>query len=122
MRHVTSAAVAVAIAFWLSGCATIDAAHDAARVDPARYTVEFENERVRVLRIKYGPYARSIMHQHPDSVLVFMTEGRAKFAFPDGSMEEISWEAGEARWAPAVRHLPENTTGSAIEIIQIELK
>ena len=69
---------------------TIDAAHDATRVDPGHYTVEFENERVRVLRIKYGPYARSVMHEHPDSVLVFMTEGRAKFNFPDGSTEEIN--------------------------------
>ena len=39
--------------------------------------------------------------------------------FPDGSTEEISWEKGEATWAPAVMHVPENATGSAIVLIQM---
>jgi hypothetical protein len=28
---------------------------DPRKVDPERYKVEFENDRVRVLRVKYGP-------------------------------------------------------------------
>ncbi len=31
-------------------------AQDAVKVDPKHYTVEFENDQVRVLRIRYGPH------------------------------------------------------------------
>jgi hypothetical protein len=35
------------------------------KVDPKHYKVEFENERVRVLRIKYGAGEKSVMHSEP---------------------------------------------------------
>jgi hypothetical protein len=38
---------------------------DPVRVDPKHYKVEFENEKVRVLRIKYGSHEKSVMHGHP---------------------------------------------------------
>ena len=41
---------------------------DPAVVDPDHYTVEFENDAVRILRIKYGPGDESVMHSHPESV------------------------------------------------------
>ena len=49
--------------------ATPGMAHnDPVSVDSKHYKVEFENERVRVLRIKYGPHEKSSMHSHPPSV------------------------------------------------------
>jgi hypothetical protein len=33
---------------------------DPVKVDPGHYSVDFENDRVRVLRIRYGPGERSI--------------------------------------------------------------
>jgi hypothetical protein len=47
-------------------------AEDPVKVDPRHYKVEFENERVRVLRIKYGPGEKSVMHSHPESITVFL--------------------------------------------------
>jgi quercetin dioxygenase-like cupin family protein len=41
---------------------------DPVRVDPKHYKVEFENERVRVVRIKYKPGEKSVMHSHPESI------------------------------------------------------
>lgn len=37
---------------------------DPVKVDPKHYQVEFENDRVRVLRIRFGPHERSVMHGH----------------------------------------------------------
>ena len=38
---------------------------DPINVDPKHYKVEFENERVRVLRVSYGPGEKSVMHYNP---------------------------------------------------------
>lgn len=40
-------------------------AQDPVKVDPKHYKVQFENDRVRVLRITYGPHEKSVMHDHP---------------------------------------------------------
>ena len=37
---------------------------DPVAVDPKHYKVELENDRVRVLRIKYGAHDRPVMHVH----------------------------------------------------------
>ena len=36
-------------------------AADPVEVDPKHYTVEFENDRVRVLRVKFGPHEKEAM-------------------------------------------------------------
>jgi hypothetical protein len=56
--------------------------------------VEFENEQVRVLRIKYGPGEKSVMHEHPANVAVFMTDGQVKFTLPDGKSQLASAKGG----------------------------
>src|SRR5437667_10195532 len=63
-------------------------AQDPVKVDPKHYKVEFENSGVRVLRIKYGPHEKSVMHRHPNSVAIFQTDGRVKFTYPGGKSEE----------------------------------
>jgi quercetin dioxygenase-like cupin family protein len=95
---------------------------DPVKVDPKHYKVEFENDRVRVLRITYGPREKSIMHGHPATVAVFLTGNRAKFTFPDGKTEDRSWKAGQAMFIPAEEHLPENLTNKPIKLVLVELK
>ena len=63
---------------------------DPAVVDPDHYTVEFENDAVRVLRIKYGPGEESVMHYHPNSVAVFLTDIEAQMTMADGTTQEAS--------------------------------
>ena len=50
------------------------------------YVVELENEKVRILRIKYGPHEKSTMHGHPASVAIFLTDAEGRFTYPDGSL------------------------------------
>jgi quercetin dioxygenase-like cupin family protein len=95
---------------------------DPVSVDPKHYTVELENDRVRVVRIRYGPGEKSEMHSHPESVIVFMTDAAARFSYPDGSSEEITGTAGQIIALPATTHLPENVSNEPFEVVQVELK
>ena len=95
---------------------------DPVKVDPQHYKVEFENEKVRVLRITYGAGEKSVMHGHPSLVAVFLTDGLFKFTYPDGKTEEIETKAGEVRSFPAFAHLPESLSDKPFEAIAVELK
>lgn len=97
-------------------------AQDAVKVDPKHYKVEFENAQVRVLRAKYGPHEKSMMHGHPNAIAIFQNDGRVKFTYPDGKTEERDMKAGQVMWTAAVKHLPENLTDSEMEVILVELK
>jgi quercetin dioxygenase-like cupin family protein len=97
-------------------------AQDATKVDAKHYKVEFENSRVRVLRVKYGPHEKSVMHRHPDAIAIFQRDGKVKFTFPGGKTEEREMTAGQVIFTPAVTHLPENMTDGEMEVILVELK
>ncbi len=97
-------------------------AQDPLKVDPKHYKVEFENAQVRVLRITYGPHEKSVMHEHPAGVAVFLTDNHANFPLADGKTVERSWKAGETRWNPAEKHAPENLSDKPLELILVELK
>jgi quercetin dioxygenase-like cupin family protein len=95
---------------------------DAVSADPKHYTVEDENERLRIVRVRYGPGEKSVMHTHPDLVSVFVTDADVRFTLPDGSSEEAHPTAGQAMFMPATTHLPENVGDSPLEVLLIELK
>jgi quercetin dioxygenase-like cupin family protein len=97
-------------------------AQDPVKVDPKHYKVDFENDQVRVLRITYGPGEKSLMHEHPASVAVFLTDGQVKFTLPDGKSQLTPSKAGSAVWAAAGKHLPENVGDKPLELILVELK
>jgi quercetin dioxygenase-like cupin family protein len=99
------------------------AAHaDPVKVDSKHYTVELENEKVRVLRIKYGPHEKSAMHSHPALIAVFVTDGHSRFTYPDGKTEDVKAKAGQVMYFPPLDHLPENLGDKPFEVIGIELK
>ena len=106
----------------LASTAVIVRAQDAAKVDAKHYTVAFENDQVRVLKVHYGPGEKSIMHSHPNTVAVFITDAKGKFTFPDGKTQEFNVKAGEAMADTAKTHLPENTSDKAFDLVVIELK
>ena len=104
------------------GVATVAFAQDAVKIDPAHYKVEFENDKVRVLRFHYGPGEKSVMHSHPDAVAVFLTDGKIKFNLPDGKSQDAEGKAGQTQFTPAQVHNPENVGSAPMEGIVIELK
>jgi len=111
----------VAVLFTIS-LASVAMAQDPVKVDAKHYTVEFQNSQVRVLRIKYGAHEKSVMHRHPNSVAIFLTDSNATFTFPKGDPQNIVSKAGETRFTPGGLHLPENTGDQPFEVILVELK
>lgn len=97
-------------------------AQDAVKVDSKHYTVITDNAEVRVLRVHYGAHEKSIMHSHPDSVAVFLTDASIEFTLADGKKESRTVKAGDAQFTPAGTHLPENTGDKGMELILVELK
>ncbi len=98
------------------------AAQDPVKVDPKHYKVEFENSDVRVLRITYGAGEKSVMHEHPNAVAVFLTDEQTRFTLPDGKTQDVRNKAGQTEWTAAGKHLPENTGSKRMELVLVELK
>ena len=97
-------------------------ADDPVKVDPKHYKVEFENDAVRILRIQYGPGEKSVMHSHPDGVVIYLTDAETKMTFPDGTTVVNSGKAGTVQAAPGGPHLPQNTGSKAMELLLVEFK
>jgi quercetin dioxygenase-like cupin family protein len=95
---------------------------DPVKVDPKHYKVEFENESVRVLRISYGPGEKSVMHDHPNAVAIYLTDGTTRMTTPDGKSQDMPSKAGGTSWTPAGSHLPQNMGNKPLQVILVELK
>ena len=98
------------------------AAQDPVKVDAKHYKVLLDNDQVRVLKIRYGAHEKSVMHEHPDAVAVFISEGHAKFNLPDGTSMPSDAKAGDVLFTPAGKHLPENVGAKAFDVVLVELK
>ncbi len=84
---------------------------DAVEADPAHYSVEFENEAVRIIRIAYAGGGQGVLHGHPAHCLVWLTVGTGEDAPAVGDFE----------CNDATTHTPE--PGEApVELIAIEFK
>lgn len=81
-----------------------------------------ENAQVRILKVHYGAHEKSIMHSHPAAVAVFLSDGKARFTFPDGKSQDFDVKTGDAMYSAATTHLPENTSDQPLDLIVIELK
>lgn len=97
-------------------------AQDPVKVDPQHYKLEFENAQVRVVRITYGPHEKSVMHEHPANVAVFLTDGQARFTLSDGKTQDVPIKAGTVQWDGGGKHLPENVGDKPFELVLVELK
>lgn len=113
--------VSVIAMVWMFAAAAVNA-QDPTKVDAAHYKVEFENNTVRILRIHYAPGEKSVMHHHPDTFAVFLTDSHVKMTFPDGKTEMVTRKAGETQAMPAGEHLPENVGDKAMELVLVEFK
>jgi quercetin dioxygenase-like cupin family protein len=113
---------AIGFAFAVGTGMTVALAQDPTVVDAKHYKVTFENDQVRILKITYGPGEKSVMHEHPNAVAVFLTDGKIRFSLPDGKSQEVAVKAGDSQFTPAGKHLPENLGDNPFEVVLIELK
>lgn len=94
---------------------------DAVTADPKHYTIAFENDVARFLRVRYARGDTSIMHRHLPGCVVFLTDQTFNFTIPDGSTEPASVPAGALGCSDGNVHQPENI-GADAEFIMIEFK
>ena len=80
------------------------------------------NTWVRVLRVNQGPHGKTPIHQHPASVLVFLTDYHQKVTGADGNVQEVTRKAGDVSYIDAVKHSEENLSDQPLEAVVIELK
>jgi quercetin dioxygenase-like cupin family protein len=91
-------------------------------VDAPHQKLEFENDQVRVLRFKFAPHEKSVMHDHPNFVQILLTDSKARITTADGKTTESQVKAGDANWRSATKHTVENIGDTPIEGIIVELK
>ncbi len=102
--------------------AAVAAAQDPAKVDPGHYKVLLDNAAVRVLKVSVAPGGKTPAHAHPDSLLVPLADGKARFTLPDGKIEDAVLTKEAAVYTPAGSHAGANVGTGNIEGILIEFK
>lgn len=97
-------------------------AQDPTKVEPKHYKLLFENERVQVVSVHYGPHEKSEMHDHPGGVVVIVKGGHLRFTDQNGKVTESVARAGEARWFPPFKHKVENVGDEPYDAVYVGLK
>jgi quercetin dioxygenase-like cupin family protein len=95
---------------------------DPTKVEPKHYKLLFENERVQVVSVHYGPHEKSQMHDHPGGVVVIVTGGHLRFTDQNGKVTEVYSKAGEARWFPPFKHKVENVGDESYNAVYVGIK
>jgi len=95
----------------------------ALEADPAHYSLEFENETTRIVRVRYGPGETSVMHHHPAYCALNVVEAAVTFELPDGSVEDApGGELGTLNCVDAEMHSPTNEGEGDLDALLIEFK
>jgi len=96
---------------------------DALRVDPKDYKLEFENNQVRVVRLKVAPHASVPMHENTlNRVVVYLTDQNVRETSPDGKATVGQHKAGEYSFGGPSKHTLDNLSDKPYEAIIVELK
>ena len=85
-------------------------------------TVELENDRVRVLRVRINGRERHPQRERKDRVLVWITNAEERRTEPGGKVESIHRKAGDVAWRSASTHQIENLSDEPVEVVIVELK
>jgi quercetin dioxygenase-like cupin family protein len=96
---------------------------DPRKVAPDVYALEFENEQVRVLRVKLPAGGRIPQHHHVvPRVVVPLTEVAIEVSRDDGTKAYIKGKPGDALFGRPDLHREENQLSHPVELILVELK
>ena len=94
---------------------------DPVKTNPEHYRTVFENEHVRVLEYLDSPGESTTPHDHPNSVMVTLTEFQRRLTTSAGE-RVVELPANRAVWLPAQRHSGENIGSTPTHTIFVELK
>jgi hypothetical protein len=95
---------------------------DPTSTDPDKYSVVFENDRVRVLEYRDRPGQKTSPHEHPNSVMHTLSSFRRRLIGATGESRDVSLAQGETRWLDAQTHSGENIGDTPTHVLFVELK
>lgn len=97
-------------------------ADDATKVAPHVYEVLFENDRLRVLRVRMGPGDESALHSHPAYLVYALSGAKVKMTAASGESGELEIAGGDLMWREAEEHAVLNTGATEFTGLFIEPK
>lgn len=97
---------------------TAQALQDAVTADSKHYTVEFENDIVRVLRVRLGAGDSTPRHAHSAYCAIELTDSSLK----EGTGPTSESKAGQVFCGDATSHAPQNVGKALAESIVVEFK
>jgi uncharacterized RmlC-like cupin family protein len=96
---------------------------DPLKVDPHDYKLEFENSKVRVVRVRMAPGREVPLHEHTlNRVVVYISDQNGIMTTPDGKTTTSVHKAGEFSWGTPVKHKEQNSLDHTFEAIVVEFK
>ena len=113
--------VAVAISAFAAGVMAQSASQklpDAVTADPKHYTVEFENDIVRVLRVRLGAGESAPAHAHTAYCAIELSDSSMR----EGNGPTSESKAGQVFCGDATSHGPRNVGKALAESIVVEFK
>jgi hypothetical protein len=95
---------------------------DACAADPQHYIALYEDDYIRVLRVRYGPHEASAMHGHPSILIIPLNSSKLRRTDSRGHTDVINCHAWHAMQMPIGAHGYENLVDTPFEAIVIESK
>jgi len=94
---------------------------DVVSAAPRSAKVLYENEKFRVLELKFKKGQKLEMHSHPPNFVYAVTPMKFKSTSPDGKKSVVTMKKGDSNFsAEAMQHAVENHTAGVL--LQIEMK
>lgn len=95
---------------------------DALKLDGKHYKLEFENDQVRVLRMKLAAHEATPVIEHSrNSVAVFLTDEAARTTDSRGVVASETHKAGDVIWETPVTQKMENVSETPLEMLLVEV-
>jgi hypothetical protein len=96
-------------------------AQDLVALVPKDVKVEYEDARVRVVRLKIAPHEKFPMHDRPARVVIGLTPDNVRLTTPDGKEHTVNVPAGDIQWSAPGRRSVTNLD-QPVENVIVEMK
>ncbi len=93
---------------------------DVVQVAPKSTKVLFENEKIRVLEMRFKKGQKLAMHSHPQNFVYAVTAMRFKSISEDGKSNTVRMKKGESSYSEGSTHAIESQTPGVL--LQVEVK
>lgn len=90
-------------------------------VDPGHHKVEFENDRIRIVRMTYPVGYKNPMHSHLPGVSIVLS-GTDVHTWRDNKESDAQTVANTASWSEGSAHANEVRGSRPLELIRVEMK